>query len=127
MTSGLGSILDNWKTRSFGAIGFAFAKASMFLAPILLVQMVGLQQYGVFEFAIAAASVLSLVIGCGTVGAIPYFLIKRNRPVYVRPVQIHIFLTGILFLAGGALAVAKMTSELISKIEAKLQENRMYL
>jgi O-antigen/teichoic acid export membrane protein len=81
-------------------IGFALAKSSMFFAPILLAQSIGVHDYGSFEYALAIASVCSMLLGLGLAGSIPYFLLHRKKVQYALVFRFHLLIMGVLQIAG---------------------------
>ena len=58
--------------------GFGVARASLFLAPILLANLVSTQTYGMLELAQAMGAVLALLFGLGLQGSIPLVLLRSE-------------------------------------------------
>lgn len=59
-------------------IVFIIAKGVAFLAPIILLKVVSLNQYGIVEYAYSLGSVLAIAASCGFYGAYPYFILKKK-------------------------------------------------
>lgn len=59
-------------------ICFTIAKGLAFLAPILFLKFVSIEEYGIVEYSYSMGSVISLIVGLGLAGAYPYFILKRN-------------------------------------------------
>src|SRR5262245_10068787 len=76
------------------SIAFAVAKSAMFFVPLVLSVMLDPKSYGEFEFAFAWASTIALSAGLGMSGAVPYFLLKRNRPAYYDTFRLYMTCTG---------------------------------
>lgn len=58
---------------------FIFSKGVAFLAPILLVKFIALEDYGEVEFAYSIGSVVAVLLMLGLSGAYPYFILKREE------------------------------------------------
>lgn len=58
---------------------FLFSKGVAFLAPILLVKFIALEDYGEVEFAYSTGSVVAVLLMLGLSGAYPYFILKREE------------------------------------------------
>jgi O-antigen/teichoic acid export membrane protein len=88
------------------AIGFIAAKSAVFFAPLLLLHAVGVREYGVFEWALAWATPLSLFFCFGAAGSLPYFVLKRDLPVYLGIFRLY-GIPSMLLLVCGAVAAWK--------------------
>jgi len=58
---------------------FVLSKGTAFLAPLLFLRFVTLEEYGVVEYSYAAGSLLAIVAALGLYGAYPYFVLKLNE------------------------------------------------
>ncbi|MEG0796746.1 MAG: hypothetical protein RR397_09645 [Odoribacter sp.] len=59
-------------------IFFALSKGVAFLAPLLFVNYVSLEDYGLIEFSYSTGTVMAGVLMLGLGGAYPYFILKRQ-------------------------------------------------
>lgn len=85
-------------------MAFIGAKAAVFVAPLALSLLMEPTAYGEFEYALAWAASLSLAAGLGMGGAVPYFLLKRERPEYYLTFRVYMAAVALLGLGGVALA-----------------------
>jgi O-antigen/teichoic acid export membrane protein len=83
---------------------FVSAKAAVFLAPIGLSIVLDATGYGRFEYALAWATPASLALGLGIGGAVPYFVLKRERAEYEETFRLYVALVGVMGLVLGACA-----------------------
>lgn len=60
-------------------IFFILSKGIAFLAPILFIKFIALEEYGEIEFAYSIGSVLAVILMIGLNGAYPYFILKRKE------------------------------------------------
>ncbi len=58
---------------------FCLSKGVAFLAPILVVKFITLEEYGEIEFAYSTGSVCAVILSLGLGGAYPYFILKRQE------------------------------------------------
>jgi O-antigen/teichoic acid export membrane protein len=79
-------------------IGFALAKSTVLIAPLLLTRTMNMRDYGLLEYVIAWGTPLTVVCGLGLYGAIPYFLVKRARPKFEQVFNVYTILMGALML-----------------------------
>jgi O-antigen/teichoic acid export membrane protein len=80
---------------------FLASKATAFLAPMLLARSMPVQDYGTIELALAWGTPSAILVGLGLHGAVPYFLLKLNRPESRRVFFLH---AGMVCLVLAALA-----------------------
>ncbi|AUS05221.1 hypothetical protein [Pseudotamlana carrageenivorans] len=67
------------KQAIFGVV-FSFTKATVYLVPLLLADVLSSKDFGVLEYALAGLGmVVNTVINLGVPGAYPYFLLKEKR------------------------------------------------
>lgn len=67
------------KKNIFFLIAFVFAKATVYLTPILIAESLSKTDYGVLEYALAGLGMLvSAAFGLGVAGAYPYFILKKK-------------------------------------------------
>lgn len=57
-------------------VGFGLARGSLFVAPILLANLIPISMYGKFEFAFAIAAISALVLGFGLQATVPLVLLR---------------------------------------------------
>jgi O-antigen/teichoic acid export membrane protein len=91
---------SHWLYYGRSATGFVLVKVTVFLAPLMLSAAIGVREYGMFEYAMAWALPLALLASLGFGGAIPYFLLKRSRPLYTQVFHAHVLVTGALVAVG---------------------------
>lgn len=58
---------------------FSLSKGVAFIAPILLLKFVSLEEYGVIEFSYSFGSVIAVLAMLGLGGAYPYFILKKEQ------------------------------------------------
>lgn len=58
--------------------GFGIARGGLFIAPILLANLIPLSTYGSFEFSLAIAAIFALVLGCGLQATVPLILLRAE-------------------------------------------------
>ncbi len=68
---------------------FLASKATAFLAPMLLARSLPIRDYGTIELALAWGTPSAILAGFGLHGAVPYFLLKLNRPESKRIYFLH--------------------------------------
>jgi len=68
---------------------FLASKATAFLAPMLLARSMPVTDYGTIELALAWGTPCAILAGLGLHGAVPYFLLKLNRPESKRVYFLH--------------------------------------
>ena len=61
------------------ALFFCISKGIAFLAPLLFVKFVTLEEYGEVEFAYSTGSVCAVFLMLGFGGAYPYFILKKQE------------------------------------------------
>lgn len=74
------------------ALFFCISKGIAFLAPLLFVKFVTLEEYGEVEFAYSTGSVCAVFLMLGLGGAYPYFILKKQE----RHKEQYFFLYGYL-------------------------------
>lgn len=74
------------------ALFFCISKGIAFLAPLLFVKFVTLEEYGEVEFAYSTGSVCAVFLMLGFGGAYPYFILKKQE----RHKEQYFFLYGYL-------------------------------
>jgi O-antigen/teichoic acid export membrane protein len=87
---------------------FLFARAMLFLAPILLANLVPLEIYGKLEFAHAAGSMLALIASLGVGSLVPLVIIRRIHGVSWMAVL------SLLYLVSLTLALFSLFAALLS-------------
>lgn len=78
---------------------YILAKFFTFIMPLALSNSLFIKDYGIYEYATNLAAIVSMFLGCGIVGALPYFLLTRNKQKYI---QVHYFqqsVMGLLLIA----------------------------
>jgi O-antigen/teichoic acid export membrane protein len=75
-----------------GALAFVAAKGTVFLLPLMFARSWNLRDYGRFEYSLAWGTLLAVPLGVGVGGAIPYFLLQREKPKYLGAFQLHALL-----------------------------------
>lgn len=58
---------------------FALSKGVAFLAPILFIKFITLEEYGGIEFAYSTGSICAVALSLGLGGAYPYFILRRQE------------------------------------------------
>lgn len=69
---------------------FIFSKASVFLAPLLLSNLLTVNEYGIFEYALALAGLIAMPLAAGMHGSVSYFLLHRGRVGFAPLFPIHV-------------------------------------
>lgn len=81
------------------AIVFGLVKLSGFSAAILLSNLATLDNYAIFEFAIAGGLMLAIPLNVGMQGAYPYFKLRLGKKGYVSIFYFHaLVVVGTLFM-----------------------------
>jgi O-antigen/teichoic acid export membrane protein len=83
---------------------FGVARGSLFVAPILLANLLSPREYGALEFAQAVAAVAAPLLACGTAGVVPLVLVRKVDSASWRAILLHqaaavILLTGVALIA----------------------------
>lgn len=82
----------------FGFV-FTIAKATVYLIPLLLADILSQADFGVLEYALAGLGmIVNTVINLGIPGAYPYFILKENRPDLKPTFSLHALILIIPFL-----------------------------
>jgi len=92
------------------SLGYVGAKATAFLLPLLLVRLMSISVYGVYEYALAWATPLSMMLLFGAGASAPYFLIKQNRPHYRSIFHLYCATLALVVVAGSALWAAHLVN-----------------
>lgn len=77
-------MVNNHKKELAGKIGqnivfFALSKGTAFLAPLLFLNIVSLEEYGIVEYSYSMGSMIAMFVLLGFTGAYPYFILKRKE------------------------------------------------
>jgi len=82
-------------------VGFGVARGVLFVAPIVMANLLPIERYGQFELAQAYASIGTLVVGCGLIGTVP--LIRLREEIKARWDTLQLL---VLILAGICIGLA---------------------
>lgn len=82
---------------------FGAARGGLFLAPIVLANLLSPHDYGTLELAQAIASVAATIASLGTAAAVPLVIVRRSGSVSWGSVLAHQMLMVLLLLTSGAL------------------------
>ena len=86
----------------FYLASFGLARGGLFVAPIVLANLLAPADYGTLEFAQAVASVGATVLALGTAGVVPLVLVRKVDSASWGAVLVH-QASGVVVLAAGAL------------------------
>lgn len=107
----------NIKRWAVYVLSFGLGRGALFLAPLLLANFLVASEYGMFETALAAASVWASTASLGTSSAVPLVLLRNNKLATVRGIVVHqLFVVGVA--ACFALVAMAMHWPLVWKLTA---------
>lgn len=70
---------------------FIFGKASVFLTPLMLSNLLSVSDYGMFEYSLSLAGLLAVPLAAGMHGSVSYFLLHRGRAGFAPMFSVHVF------------------------------------
>ncbi|MDD3352756.1 hypothetical protein [Zoogloea sp.] len=70
-------------------ISFGFARGSLFIAPIVLANLLSPADYGTVEFVQAVATMGATLLGLGTVGAVPLVVVRKVSSASLKSILTH--------------------------------------
>lgn len=70
-------------------LSFGLGRGALFLAPLLLANFLAVSEYGIFETALAAASVWASTASLGTSSAVPLVMLRNNKQATMRGIVVH--------------------------------------
>lgn len=80
-------------------ISFIFSKTIVFIAPIILAEVLNKEDYGIIEYALAGLGfVLNGVINLGVPGAYPYYILKEKEMWIKNGFKLHPLWLSIVFI-----------------------------
>lgn len=80
-------------------LSFFTAKGTVFIAPILLADILSERDFGVLEYALAGIGMLlNAIINLGVTGAYPYFIIKKKKKSIKEGFRLHPIWLALIFL-----------------------------
>jgi O-antigen/teichoic acid export membrane protein len=88
---------------------YAIAKTIGFATPLILSNSLNIHDYGSYEYALNIASICSIFAGFGVSGALPYFLLTRNKHKYIEVHRIQVVLMGSI-LVGISVLFTRMSN-----------------
>ncbi|MDO8330189.1 MAG: hypothetical protein Q7T36_06940 [Fluviicoccus sp.] len=59
-------------------LAFGLSKSTVFFVPLLLSNFLSPADYGLFESCLAYGSLIAIILGCGLVAAVPYFMMVKK-------------------------------------------------
>lgn len=95
------SIKEKLSATSGAALTFFLSKSAVLFAPLLLSNVVSVEQYGLFEYALGIGSISSILFAAGLPGAVPFFLIRQNRPDFTAAFHTHAALLSLVLIGSG--------------------------
>lgn len=95
------SVKGKLAATSGAAIIFFLSKSAVLFAPLLLSNVVSVEQYGLFEYALGIGSISSILFAAGLPGAVPFFLIRQNRPDFIVAFHAHAALLSLILIGSG--------------------------
>ena len=70
-------------------LAFGMSKSTVFFVPLLLSNLLTTSDYGLFESCLAYGSLIAIIVGCGLVAAVPYFMMVRNTTSFNGLIYLH--------------------------------------
>lgn len=110
-------------------LAFGLSKSAVFFVPLLLSNILPAADYGLFESCLAYGSLLAVVLGCGLVAAIPYFMMVRNTTDFNGLIYLHaalIFLPLVLLIPLFAFGLVTASVFLIAIFAAVINWQRVF-
>lgn len=81
-------------------LSFGFTKGAVFIAPLLLAEVLTKEEFGLFEYSLAGLGfIINALINLGIPAAYPYFIVKQEQNNFLNTFRLHPFLLGIVFVA----------------------------